>query len=67
MATILTTFYSLFFSIFAILVSIILLSMFFLVEANNFGFSVDLIHRDSPNFPFYNSSLTPFDRVINAL
>ncbi|KAI8025213.1 Aspartic proteinase CDR1 [Camellia lanceoleosa] len=67
MATILTTFYSLFFSIFAILASIILLSMFSLIEANNFGFSVDLIHRDSPDSPFYNSSLTHFDRVIKAL
>ncbi|XP_028116701.1 aspartic proteinase CDR1-like [Camellia sinensis] len=67
MATIVTTFYSLSFSIFAILVSIIFLSMFSLIEANNFGFSVDLIHRDSPDSPFYNSSLTHFDRVINAL
>ncbi|KAF5951252.1 hypothetical protein HYC85_009196 [Camellia sinensis] len=67
MATIVTTFYSLSFSIFAILVSIIFLSMFSLIEANNFGFSVDLIHRDSPDSPFYNSSLTHFDRVIKAL
>ncbi|KAG5117794.1 hypothetical protein AAZX31_15G243400 [Glycine max] len=30
------------------------------------GFSVDLIHRDSPSSPFYNPSLTPSERIINA-
>ncbi|PQP98140.1 aspartic proteinase CDR1 [Prunus yedoensis var. nudiflora] len=31
------------------------------------GFSVDLIHRDSPKSPFYNPSLTPSQRLANAL
>ncbi|KAL2331034.1 hypothetical protein Fmac_018615 [Flemingia macrophylla] len=30
------------------------------------GFSVDLIHRDSPLSPFYNPSLTPSERIKNA-
>ncbi|XP_047179743.1 aspartic proteinase CDR1-like [Vigna umbellata] len=30
------------------------------------GFTVDLIHRDSPLSPFYNPSLTPSQRIINA-
>ncbi|KAG5000421.1 hypothetical protein JHK87_021493 [Glycine soja] len=30
------------------------------------GFSIDLIHRDSPLSPFYNSSLTPSERITNA-
>ncbi|XP_020218599.1 aspartic proteinase CDR1 [Cajanus cajan] len=30
------------------------------------GFSVDLIHRDSPLSPFYNPSLTPSERIRNA-
>ncbi|KAK7381092.1 hypothetical protein VNO78_33616 [Psophocarpus tetragonolobus] len=30
------------------------------------GFTIDLIHRDSPLSPFYNSSLTPSQRIINA-
>ncbi|XP_021815358.1 uncharacterized protein LOC110757915 [Prunus avium] len=31
------------------------------------GFSVDLIHRDSPISPLYNPSLTPSQRLANAL
>ncbi|CAN1233748.1 Aspartic proteinase CDR1 [Linum perenne] len=31
------------------------------------GFSVQLIHRDSPNSPFYNPHLTPSQRLRNAL
>lgn len=30
------------------------------------GFSIDLIHRDSPLSPFYNSSMTHSERVQNA-
>lgn len=30
------------------------------------GFSVDLIHRDSPLSPFYNPSLTPSELIKNA-
>ncbi|XP_028787560.1 aspartic proteinase CDR1-like [Neltuma alba] len=31
------------------------------------GFSIDLIHRDSPLSPFYNSSMTDSGRVQNAV
>ncbi|KAF5451761.1 hypothetical protein F2P56_026837 [Juglans regia] len=34
---------------------------------NNGGFSVDLIHRDSPDSPFYNSSETPLQRTAKAV
>jgi len=37
------------------------------LEALNDGFSVELIHRDSPKSPFYNSSQTHFQRIANAL
>lgn len=30
------------------------------------GFSINLIHRDSPLSPFYKPSLTPSDRIINT-
>jgi len=30
------------------------------------GFTIDLIHRDSPLSPIYNPSLTPLQRIINA-
>ncbi|KAK9937081.1 hypothetical protein M0R45_013898 [Rubus argutus] len=30
------------------------------------GFTIDLIHRDSPRSPFYNSSETPSQRLKNA-
>ncbi|KAH7525219.1 hypothetical protein FEM48_Zijuj06G0201900 [Ziziphus jujuba var. spinosa] len=30
------------------------------------GFSVELIHRDSPKSPFYDPSLTPAQRISNA-
>lgn len=33
---------------------------------NGDGFSVDLIHRDSPNSPLYNPYETPLDRFNNA-
>ncbi|KAK7334917.1 hypothetical protein VNO80_26683 [Phaseolus coccineus] len=43
-------------------------SSLFSTEANESpsGFTVDLIHRDSPLSPFYNPSLTPSQRIINA-
>ncbi|CAL9006142.1 unnamed protein product [Prunus brigantina] len=41
-------------------------SSFSLASAKG-GFSVDLIHRDSPKSPFYNPSLTPSQRLANAL
>ncbi|KAJ8650625.1 hypothetical protein MRB53_003648 [Persea americana] len=31
------------------------------------GFSVELIHHDSPKSPFYNASDSPFDRVWRAI
>ncbi|CAL0302240.1 unnamed protein product [Lupinus luteus] len=39
----------------------------YLTEALNNGFSVELIHRDSPKSPFYNSSETHFERMANAI
>ncbi|KAL3537208.1 hypothetical protein ACH5RR_000574 [Cinchona calisaya] len=41
-------------------------STYLLVEANNGGFTVDLIHRDSPKSPYYNTLLTPSQRLNNA-
>ncbi|XP_065630971.1 aspartic proteinase CDR1 [Quercus suber] len=38
-----------------------------LIEASSGGFSVDLIHRDSPNSPFYNPSETPSQRIAKAV
>ncbi|KAH9781523.1 Aspartic proteinase CDR1 [Citrus sinensis] len=36
-------------------------------EAQTGGFSVELIHRDSPKSPFYNPNETPYQRLRNAL
>ena len=47
--------------------SIVLLCSFSLIEALNEGFSLDLIHRDSPKSPFYNPSETHSQRVAKAL
>nr|POE91554.1 aspartic proteinase cdr1 [Quercus suber] len=47
--------------------SIVLLCSFSLIEALNEGFSVDLIHRDSPKSPFYNPSETHSQLVAKAL
>ena len=47
--------------------SIILLCSFSPIGALNGGFTVDLIHRDSPNSPFYNASETHSQRVAKAL
>ncbi|KAL3832870.1 hypothetical protein ACJIZ3_007606 [Penstemon smallii] len=38
-----------------------------LVEAKADGFSIDLIHRESPQSPSYNPHLTPWERVQNSL
>lgn len=51
-----------FFTIVAILVS----SIFALTKAMNIGFSIDLIHRDSPNSPFYDPSLSFTERMNNS-
>ncbi|TKY49535.1 Aspartic proteinase CDR1 [Spatholobus suberectus] len=37
-----------------------------LTEALKGGFSVQLIHRDSPKSPFYNPAETPFQQLNNA-
>ncbi|KAL2331031.1 hypothetical protein Fmac_018612 [Flemingia macrophylla] len=37
-----------------------------IAEATKSGFSVDLIHRDSPLSPLYDPSLTPSQRIKNA-
>ncbi|KOM49250.1 hypothetical protein LR48_Vigan08g007700 [Vigna angularis] len=50
----------------SLLVLLCLYNLFFL-EALNGGFSVEIIHRDSPKSPFYSSSETKFQRVSNAL
>ncbi|XP_044482001.1 aspartic proteinase CDR1-like [Mangifera indica] len=47
--------------------SILLLSIVCLTEAKRDGFSVELIHRDSPKSPFYNPKHTPYEKVINAV
>ncbi|KAL0008307.1 hypothetical protein SO802_009809 [Lithocarpus litseifolius] len=46
--------------------SIVFLCSFSLIEASNGGFSVDLIHRDSPKSPFYDPSETPSQRIAEA-
>ncbi|KAL4340376.1 hypothetical protein GQ457_08G013860 [Hibiscus cannabinus] len=38
-----------------------------LIQAQKGGFSVDMIHRDSPNSPLYNHLDTTYDRLTNAL
>ncbi|CAK9175653.1 unnamed protein product [Ilex paraguariensis] len=55
-----------FFSI-SLAIAIIFVSRFSITEANNGGFTVDLIHRDSPKSLFHNPSLTPSQRLNNAL
>ncbi|TYH60152.1 hypothetical protein ES332_D08G273700v1 [Gossypium tomentosum] len=50
----------------AIVFAIISLSTRCLTDAQNVGFSVELIHRDSIKSPFYNPFETTFDRVTNA-
>ncbi|KAM1024136.1 hypothetical protein ACFX2I_037334 [Malus domestica] len=37
-----------------------------LTLANSHGFTADLIHRDSPLSPWYNSSVSRYDRLHNA-
>ncbi|GFZ11454.1 eukaryotic aspartyl protease family protein [Actinidia rufa] len=39
----------------------------FLIKAQAFGFTADLIHRDSPQSPFYNPLSTKMDRLNNAI
>ncbi|XP_049368808.1 aspartic proteinase CDR1-like [Solanum verrucosum] len=51
-----------FFTIFVILLS----SIFQFTKAMNNVFSIDLIHRDSPNSPFYDPSLSFTERMNNS-
>ncbi|XP_019442330.1 PREDICTED: probable aspartic protease At2g35615 [Lupinus angustifolius] len=44
----------------------ILFQLSILSSAESNGFSIDLIHIDSPLSPFYNSSMTQSDVLINA-
>ncbi|KAF8380821.1 hypothetical protein HHK36_028315 [Tetracentron sinense] len=53
-------------SIVVLVFSFISLLNLSLTEANDGGFSMDLIHRDSLRSPFYNPSDTPYDRLRNA-
>ncbi|KAL2478588.1 Eukaryotic aspartyl protease family protein [Forsythia ovata] len=43
------------------------MSKFPMTKAGASGFTIDLIHRDSPQSPSYDSSLMPWQRSINAL
>ncbi|KAK6162764.1 hypothetical protein DH2020_002605 [Rehmannia glutinosa] len=38
-----------------------------LTKASTTGFTTDLIHRDSPQSPYYDPSLSPTQRIVNAL
>ncbi|KAG8391387.1 hypothetical protein BUALT_Bualt01G0182400 [Buddleja alternifolia] len=49
------------------LISIFSISIFPSTKASNTGFTIDLIHRDSPQSPSYDISLTPSQRLGNAL
>ncbi|KGN46270.1 aspartic proteinase CDR1 [Cucumis sativus] len=53
--------------VFSLLFLISTASVFSAVTARDYGFTVELIHRDSPKSPMYNSSETHFDRIVNAL
>ena len=46
---------------------IVILCSLSLIEASNDGFSVELMHRNSPKSPFYDPSETPQQRLANAL
>ncbi|KAL2331030.1 hypothetical protein Fmac_018611 [Flemingia macrophylla] len=52
--------------VYCFLVLCSLSTTFFAQAATKSGFSVDLIHRDSPLSPLYDPSLTPSQRIKNA-
>ncbi|CAN1765346.1 Aspartic proteinase CDR1 [Linum perenne] len=52
-------------SVFVLAISLIVIVC--MVDANNEGFSVGLIHRDSSSSPFYNPGETQSERVGNAV
>ncbi|PSR84627.1 Aspartic proteinase [Actinidia chinensis var. chinensis] len=49
------------------LLSLLVIVPLFLAEAEGFGFTADLIHRDSPQSPFYNPSSTKTERFNDAI
>ncbi|KAJ4721410.1 aspartic proteinase CDR1-like [Melia azedarach] len=51
----------------AILLFILCLCCISFTEAQKGGFSVELIHRDSPKSPFFNPDENPFERIVNAI
>ncbi|KAJ4721417.1 aspartic proteinase CDR1-like [Melia azedarach] len=51
---------------FVISLSFLCLSVVSSREAKHEGFSIELIHRDSPKSPFYNPNETPNQRIRNA-
>ncbi|KAJ4721413.1 aspartic proteinase CDR1-like [Melia azedarach] len=53
--------------LFAISCFVICFSCISLTDAQTGGFSVELIHRDSPKSPFHNPNETSYTQVINAL
>ncbi|KAJ4721414.1 aspartic proteinase CDR1-like [Melia azedarach] len=50
----------------AFAVSLSFLFLLSIIEARNGGYSIELIHRDSPKSPFYNPNETPYQRLANA-
>ncbi|GKV07614.1 hypothetical protein SLEP1_g19363 [Rubroshorea leprosula] len=51
----------------AFLCFVLCISSCFLIEAQKGGFTIDLIHRDSPKSPFYRPSETSFQHITNAI
>ncbi|KAJ6723276.1 ASPARTIC PROTEINASE CDR1-RELATED [Salix koriyanagi] len=52
---------------FPLAIALLCVSSFGCICAHRAGFTVDLIHRDSPLSPFYNSEETDLQRINNAL
>ncbi|KAB5527321.1 hypothetical protein DKX38_021168 [Salix brachista] len=52
---------------FPLAIALLCVSSFGCICAHRVGFTVDLIHRDSPLSPFYNSEETDLQRINNAL
>ncbi|KAL2326426.1 hypothetical protein Fmac_025484 [Flemingia macrophylla] len=50
-----------------VLVLLCLYNLISFSQAHNNGFSVEIIHRDSPRSPLYRSMETKFERVANAV
>ncbi|KAJ6675058.1 ASPARTIC PROTEINASE CDR1-RELATED [Salix viminalis] len=51
---------------FPLAIALLFVSSFGCICAHRVGFTVDLIHRDSPLSPFYNSEETDLQRINNA-